>query len=392
MRHHGREALDPLHASAFMNDALPPCTPHGHSSGLRRQRRKALSWIAGLGAAPLLSLAAGCGGRGNDDDEEGVVRLEHSVAVDAEVTLHVRQWQRRDTAMPAVVLLAGLDGTASYFDSLGPVLARACNVYAVTRRGFGASGKPLPSDGARYDPATLVHDLSIVFDALGIPSATLCGHSMAGNELTAFSAAHPHRVDALAYLDTTFDYTDIQVPDHPPVPDNPALTEPEPTAADHASWSAAVRFHRRLCKGWYPPLEHNLRDLLEVRPDGSVRPTTPAPARAAYMAAAYAYSPPYRAVSRPCLVVTAVPAAIRDLMPWLSAPLDARTAEDAQALLRLGRALRQLDARRLREALPQCHQLTIDGASHGDFLMAYEAVVAPAIQRLVSVAGSGRRS
>lgn len=368
-----------------MNNAISPANDLARAARTCRHRRKTLRWFTGLAAAPLLSMTGGCGGRG--EDEDAVVTTEHRVVVDAQVTLHVRQWRRHDTAR-AIVLLAGLDGTASYFDSLGPALSRAGNVFAVTRRGFGASSKPEPSHGADYGPTTLARDLSIVFDALGIPAATLCGHSMAGNELTAFTAMYPHRVHALAYLDTTFDYTDIQVPDHDPIPDNPALAEPEPAAADYASWSAAVRFHRRLSKGWFAPLEHNLRDILHVQPDGSVAPSTPASVRAAFMAAAYAYSPDYRAVTCPCLVAVATPAAIHDVMPWLTDPLDAQTAHDAQALLRLSRQLRLLDAGRLLQALPQSQRLVIDGASHGDFIMEYEALVVSAIGRLVQTAAN----
>jgi len=161
---------------------------------------------------------------------------------------------------------------------------------------------------------------------------------------------------------------------------NRRLDEPRSTAADHRSLQAAIAFNRRKTKNWWPALEANLRDAVEVGTDGSVRMNTPDDVETAMDTAAHNFSPDYKAVRVPSLVVTALPADNRDLFPWLEQPLDARTEKDAADMLRIFRRARIADSNRLVEALDTPNRLTLDNSNHTDFFMEREAEVLRAIQ------------
>ncbi|WP_205736741.1 alpha/beta fold hydrolase, partial [Acidovorax cavernicola] len=307
-----------------------------------------------------------------------------------EVSLQVRDWQRpggADASAPVIVLLAGLGGNARCFDSLAPALVAAgaaSRVVAVSRRGYGLSDKPLPVKSATqyYEVDTLVDDLAALCDALGLTRVVLGGHSIAGNELTRFAGRFPDYVRGLVYLDATFDYTRQAETGGEDPPDNRRLDEPAPTPDDGRSMKAAIAYLRRKSKNWWPALEANLRDALDELADGSVRPNTPDAVETAMDTAAHRFSPDYRPVRAPALVVTALPLDQRDLFPWLERPLDAQTDKDAADFLRIFRHVRRADADRLATALQTPHRLTLDHCNHTDFFMEREVEVVRAIQSM----------
>lgn len=241
------------------------------------QARRRLLLVAGA----LAALAA-CGGSASSTT---VHVKDRQIAVAPGVSLHVRDWSAAPGSggdADVIVLQAGLGANAHAFDSLAPALARRHRVLAITRRGYGQSGKPLPIGAATYAPATLVADLLAVLDALQIGRLILAGHSIAGNELTLFAGSHPRRVRGLVYLDTTFDYLACGGYEEP---EATPFDEPPPGPADLASLAASIAYAKRIDKQWWPALEANWRDALDLLPDGSVRPTTPpAIARAMDMA------------------------------------------------------------------------------------------------------------
>jgi pimeloyl-ACP methyl ester carboxylesterase len=102
------------------------------------------------------------------------------------------------------------------FDSLAVRFTDKYRVLALTRRGYGESDKPQTG----YDVRTRVEDLHRFLDVLGIGKVTLIGHSMAGDELTAFASAYPARVDKVVYLDAAYDRSKTDEL----IVDDPALT------------------------------------------------------------------------------------------------------------------------------------------------------------------------
>src|ERR1700761_3534368 len=77
------------------------------------------------------------------------------VTVEKDVRLEVLDWG--GTGRP-LVLLAGLGDTAHVFDQFAPQFTAHDHVYGITRRGFGASSKPAPTD-ANYSVARLGEDV-----------------------------------------------------------------------------------------------------------------------------------------------------------------------------------------------------------------------------------------
>src|SRR6266576_1861015 len=112
-------------------------------------------------------------------------------------SVEVLDWGGRGRPL---VFLAGLGDTPHVFDEMAPSLTDSFHVYGITRRGFGHSTGVPDSDAA-----TLVNDLRIVLDSLGLARMTLVGSSLAGEELTGFAIAYPARCDALVYLDAASD-------------------------------------------------------------------------------------------------------------------------------------------------------------------------------------------
>jgi len=110
-----------------------------------------------------------------------------------------------DGSGPPLVFLAGLGFTAHCFDSFALKFAAHHHVYAITRRGYGVSSWPAPTD-ANYDSDRLGDDVLAVLDALHIEKPVLAGHSIAGQELSSIGTRHPERIAGLVYLDAAYGY------------------------------------------------------------------------------------------------------------------------------------------------------------------------------------------
>jgi len=124
------------------------------------------------------------------------------VLVDKNVTLEVVDW---GGSGPPLIFLAGLGDTAHGFDVLAEKFTAKHHVYGITRRGFGASSMPPPTD-ANYDADRLGDDVLAVIDALHIQKPVIAGHSIAGEELSSVGTRHPEKIAGLIYLDSLFQY------------------------------------------------------------------------------------------------------------------------------------------------------------------------------------------
>ncbi len=132
-----------------------------------------------------------------------------------------------------LIFLAGFPGTGHVFDEFAPNLTDSFHVYALTRRGFGASA---PSSG--YDMKTMASDILAMIDSLHLDKVILAGHSIAGDEMTRFAGIYPSRVDKLIYLDAAYDRTKVMQF----VADFPAF--PNPTARDSSSFANYKAFRK----------------------------------------------------------------------------------------------------------------------------------------------------
>jgi len=104
-----------------------------------------------------------------------------------------------------LVFLAGRGNTAHDFDNFAPRFIVGHHVYAITRRGFGDSSKPIP-DGTNYSAERLGKDVVAVITALKIDRPVVVGHSLAGEELSFIGTRFPDKVAGLVYLDAAYAY------------------------------------------------------------------------------------------------------------------------------------------------------------------------------------------
>lgn len=124
------------------------------------------------------------------------------IALEPGVTLELLDW---GGAGDPVMFLAGLGNTAHVYENFAYHFTTNHRVYGLTRRGYGASSQPLYG----YDIPTLAQDIKGVIDTLQIERITLIGHSIAGDEMTAFASTYPERVRKLVYLDAAYDRSDF---------------------------------------------------------------------------------------------------------------------------------------------------------------------------------------
>ncbi|HEY4047057.1 MAG TPA: alpha/beta hydrolase [Acidobacteriaceae bacterium] len=132
------------------------------------------------------------------------------VTVDKDVKLEVLDWG--GTGRP-MVFLAGQGNTAHNFDRFAPQFTAHYHVYAITRRGFGASSKPVPSNG-NYTADRLGDDILAVTDVLKLNRPILVGHSFAGEEMSSIGSRHPGKVAGLIYLEAAYGFAYYD-PAHP---------------------------------------------------------------------------------------------------------------------------------------------------------------------------------
>jgi pimeloyl-ACP methyl ester carboxylesterase len=122
------------------------------------------------------------------------------VSVDDSTRLEVLDWGGTGRSL---VFLSGIGDTAHVFDTFAPRFSNRFRVIGITRRGFGASSRPLSG----YTVPRLAKDIEVVLDALHIHEPVLIGHSIAGEEMSYIAARKSIRLGGLVYLEAAYDHT-----------------------------------------------------------------------------------------------------------------------------------------------------------------------------------------
>jgi non-heme chloroperoxidase len=218
-------------------------------------------FVAGLGVLAAGGLALGFSSQSQawrDPSPHNVRR----VTVDSSVQLEVLEW---GGSGPPVVLLACYV-SAHVYDEFAPKLTSQFRVYAITRRGIGASDQPATG----YAVQRSANDVLEVLNSLKLEKSLLVGHSCAGQILTMFAAQHSDRLLGLVYLDGAGDPTMTPADVGAPLPDRATLPRSinPPSAPDSSSFEA-LRASQRRDRGWAFP-EGELRQQYVANADGSV--------------------------------------------------------------------------------------------------------------------------
>jgi non-heme chloroperoxidase len=269
------------------------------------------------------------------------------VPVDRQVKLEVVDWG--GSGAP-VVFLSGLQDVAHGFDDFAPQFTDRYHVLAITRRGYGASSQ----SRSGYDIATRVADLRAVLDSLQLSRVALVGHSIAGDELTAFAGKYPDRVSGLIYLDAAYDHSDVGELLGVRAPWPPML------ARDSASVRAVQAYLQR-GYGMHIP-EAQLRAI--GRYDAAGRLTANVtPAVIDSLIIAGCGHPDYRAVRAPALAIYAIVDSASTVFPmWPS--LDQRDRAAGQHFTEVLQSWAAKERAQLARELPSARVLELHGANH----------------------------
>lgn len=166
---------------------------------VRQQWKIAFLWIVSLWLSAHISAQT--------DSSPHKVQM---VIVEPGVRLEMLDWGGSGRPL---IFLAGAGDTAHRFDGFAPQFTKQHHVYGITRRGFGASDSPTPTNG-NYSADHLGDDVLTVMKVLHIDRPVLVGHSMAGEEMSSIGSRFPDKVSGLIYLDAATDFA-LDDPEHP---------------------------------------------------------------------------------------------------------------------------------------------------------------------------------
>lgn len=290
------------------------------------------------------------------DSSKHVVRF---IEVEPGVKLEVLDW---GGSRQPVLLLAGHGDTGHVFDDFAPHLANGFRVFAITRRGFGASSQPEQG----YDLARLVQDIARVAEALKLERVHLVGHSIAGDEMTRFALTYPEKVGKLVYLDAAYDRVEAQriEAEFPKLP-------PSPPAAQESGSPESVRALVARTEILMP--ESEIRATRVFGPDGQLlRPVTPE--RILRAVAIMVEHPDYESIRAQILAIYAVYKTPAQLVPRYNIA-DRETRQALDQIFDMWQRSAKAQREFFRKSVPHARVDEIDGASHYVFISHRERVL-----------------
>ena len=277
------------------------------------------------------------------------------VTVDKDVKLEVLDWGGSGTP---IVLLAGGGDTAHVFDDFAPKLQSVTHlhVYAITRRGFGAS-----SYEATNDPADrLGEDVLSVIESLKLDRPILAGHSIAGAEMSWIANNHADRVAGLVYLEAGYSYA-FDDGHGASVMDMMALHAPQPpppAPRDLADFGALDNYDKRV-NGFRSP-ESELRQERQLTPTGAVGEYRNLPGGPLLMQL-LTHPNRYSHIPVPSLFIFGNP---HTLGTWVDHSTDAAVRDAAKAYSTALATLTERQEHAVKSGLPTAHVITISRANH----------------------------
>ena len=106
---------------------------------------------------------------------------------------------------PPVIFLHGVTDSWRSFEGVLPLLPSRIRAFAVSQRGHGDSSRP--ESGYRF--TDMAADVRAFMDAMGIPTATIVGHSMGASVAQRFVVDYPERVGAVVLMGAFARFDDL---------------------------------------------------------------------------------------------------------------------------------------------------------------------------------------
>lgn len=241
------------------------------------------------------------------------------IKVSDKINLELLDWGGSGTPM---LFLSGMGNSAHVFDGFAPRFTDQFHVYALTRRGFGASSQPKSG----YNLAALSQDIMSVIDHLQLKKVILVGHSIAGEEITKIAADHPGKIEKIIYLDAAYDRTELsKIFAIMPQP-------PAPKSSDSASIEAVSKFEKRV-NGISMPSEE-LKQVLVFSKEGKLlKSVTPDSISGAMIN--LVVKPDYKKIKCSCLAIYAKFEKVKDIFAFYDTLDSLKNKSKARQLFQL---------------------------------------------------------
>jgi non-heme chloroperoxidase len=253
-----------------------------------------------------------------------------------------------------ILFLSGLGNSAHVFVDFAPKFTDKFHVYAMTRRGFGAS--ELTTAGYSID--TLAKDILAVENALHLDKVILIGHSIAGDEISKFASSYPNRVEKIVYLDAAHDRTNLMAL-YATMP-----SFPNPTTTDSASIPNFKRFVARVYGVSFP--DDELKNTQVFAKDGKYeKGVTPDFVQGLVIKGLQ--HPNYQGIECPALAIYAIPSSVAQLFPFYKT-LDAENKKRADTTFASSVSFTKEQEALFKKAVKIKTVKEIDGAHHYVFI------------------------
>ncbi len=254
-----------------------------------------------------------------------------------------------------ILMLTGMGNSAHVYVDFAPKFKNDFQVYAMTRRGYGAS--ELTPNGFSVD--TLAQDILAVLKALDLNKVVLIGHSIAGDEISKFASTYPDKVEKVVYLDAAYDRTGVQELLMPYYP-----SYPEMTAKDSSSLKKVNAYVKKIVGVLLP--DEEIESTSVFSPDGKyLADITPDETQGKIMLGLE--HPNYRHIECPALAIYATPTSIYDIIPFYD-QLSAADKEKADTLFVHTKEWDKQQMERFKKDVDQGIVKEIEGANHYVFI------------------------
>jgi len=241
------------------------------------------------------------------------------IKVSDKVNLELLDWGGTGTPM---FFLTGMGNSAHVFDEFAPRFTDKFHVYALTRRGFGASSQP--KDG--YNLATLSQDIISVIDHLHLKKVILVGHSIASEEITKIAGDHPGKIEKIVYIDAAYDRTELSKI-FTLMPQFPA-----PKSSDSASIEAVSRYEKRV-NGISMPHEELKQVMIFSKEGKLLKSVTPDSISGAMIS--IVVKPDYKKIKCPSLAIYAKFNKVKDIFAFYDTSDSLKNKSKAKQLFQL---------------------------------------------------------